>query len=66
VHANQKNLTHPNSARSSDRVLQQCLILEEYSAKIHNVQGEKNIVVNDLSRLPTEELFIMGGNGVSL
>lgn len=66
MHTNQKNLTHPNSARSSDRVLQQCLILEEYSAKIYYVQGEKNIVANDLSRLPTEELFIMGGNGVSL
>ncbi len=34
------------------------LLLEEYGVKIEYIQGEKNIVVDALSRILTEELFV--------
>jgi hypothetical protein len=57
VHIDHKNLTHPNSTHTSDRVLCQRLLLEEYGAELRYIQGEKNVVADALSRLPTEELF---------
>ena len=40
-----------------DRVLCQCLLLEEYGVDIQYIQGEKKVVADALSRLPTQELF---------
>ena len=57
VHTDHKNLTHPNSKHSSDRVLCQRLALEEYSVEINYIAGDRNVVANALSCLPTEELF---------
>jgi hypothetical protein len=59
-------LTHPNSKHSSDRVLRQNLVLEEYSVDINHISGDKNITVDALSRLPTKELFIMGDSSFPL
>jgi hypothetical protein len=57
VKTDNKNLTHPASTHTSNRVLRQCLLLEEYSINIEYIQGEKNIAADALSRIPTEELF---------
>jgi hypothetical protein len=57
VKMDHKNLTHPNSTHTSDRVLRQRLVLEKYGAELQYIQGEKNIVADALSHLPTEELF---------
>jgi len=57
IRTDHKNLTHPSSSHTSDRVLRQRLLLEEYGADIEYIQGEKNVVADALSRLPTNELF---------
>jgi hypothetical protein len=57
VHTDHKNLTHPTSTHTSDRVLHQRLLLEEYGVNIHYINGDKNTVADALSRLPTNELF---------
>ncbi len=57
VHTDHKNLTHPNLTHTSDHILRQRLLLEEYGAELWYIQGEKNVVADALSRLPTEELF---------
>jgi hypothetical protein len=66
VHTDHKNLTHPNSKHSSDRVLSQRLVLEEYGMEINYISGNKKIVIDALSRLPTEELFILKDNNFPL
>ncbi len=58
VRTDHKNLTHPTSTHTSDRVLRQRLLLEEYGVEIEYIQGEKNVVADALSRLPTEEIFL--------
>ena len=50
-----KNLTYPNSDYSSDRVLRQRLLIEEYGAELVYVKGESNVVADTLSRLPIQE-----------
>ncbi len=57
VQTDHKNLTHPASTHTSDRVLRQRLLLEEYGAELQYIPGEKNIVADALSCIPTEELF---------
>jgi hypothetical protein len=57
VHTDHKNLTHPTSMHTFDRVLRQRLLLKEYGVNIHYIKGEKNTVADVLSRLPTIELF---------
>jgi len=64
VHTDHKNLTHPNSKHSSDHVLQQRLALEEYGVEINYIAGDKNVVADALSRLPTEELFNLDNSDV--
>jgi len=59
VRTDHKNLTHPNSTHSSDRVLRQRLLLEDYGVDIEYIQGVKNVVADALSCLPTEELFTL-------
>jgi hypothetical protein len=54
-----KNLTYPNSTHTSDRVLHQWLLLEEYGVELEYIKGEKNVVADALSRLPTEEIFLL-------
>jgi len=57
VKTDHKNLTHHVSTHASDRVLRQRLLLEEYGVELQYIEGEKNIVADALSRLPTEEFF---------
>ena len=61
------NLTYPNTQYSSDRVLRQRLVLEEYGCEIKYIKGEENTAADALSRLPfnndeeesrTEEVMI--------
>jgi hypothetical protein len=52
-----KNLIHLNLHHSSNRVLRQRLLIEEYGAELEYVKGENNVVADTLSRLPTEEIF---------
>jgi len=59
VKTDHKNLTRPNSTHSSDRVLSQRLLLEEYRVELEYIQGEKNVVADALLRLPTAELFLL-------
>ena len=58
VKTDHKNLTHQVSTHASDRILRQRLLLEEYGVDLQYIEGEKNIVADALSRLPTEELFV--------
>ena len=55
VYTDHKNLTYDNSDYSSDRVLRQRLVLEEYGAQVKYIKGEKNVVADSLSRLPIYE-----------
>ena len=55
VYTDHKNLTFDNSSFSSDRVLRQLLVLEEYGAELVYIKGEKNTAADALSRLPTAE-----------
>jgi hypothetical protein len=57
VRTDHKNLTHQVSTHASDRVLRQRLLLEEYGVDLQYIKGEKNVVADALSRLPTQELF---------
>ena len=66
VFTDHQNLTYENTDYSSDIILRQRLTLEEYGAKLIYLPGDKNIVADSLSRLPTaadnmqsstEELF---------
>jgi hypothetical protein len=59
VKTDHKNLTQPNSTHSSDWVLCQQLLLEEYGVELDYIQGKKNVVAVALSRLPTAELFLL-------
>ena len=54
VMTDHKNLTHPTTEHSSDRVLRQRLMIEEYGANIVYLRGENNVVADALSRLPYE------------
>jgi hypothetical protein len=55
VYTDHKNLIFDNSSFSSDRVLRQRLVLEEYGAELVYIKGEKNAAADALSRLPTTE-----------
>lgn len=55
VYTDHKNLTYPNSNYSSDRVLRQRLLVEEYGAELVYVKGAANVVADALSRLPIQE-----------
>ena len=48
------NLTYPNTQYSSDRVLRQRLVLEEYGCDIRYIKGEENTAADALSRLPID------------
>jgi len=63
VRTDHKNLTHPDTNHVSDRVLRQRLLLEEYGAEIEYIKGDKNVVADALSRLPTQELFLFDDTG---
>ncbi len=57
IQTDHKNLIHPNSHHSPDRVLRQRLLIEEYGAELEYIKGENNIIADTLSCLPTEEIF---------
>ena len=52
IYTDHKNLTYLNSDYSSDRVLRQRLVVEEYGAEIIYIKGTHNIVADALSRIP--------------
>ena len=51
VHTDHKKLTYSNTKFSSDRVLRQRLVIEEFGAEIVYFPGERNVVADALSRL---------------
>ena len=53
VFTDHENLVHETLLLSSDRVMRWRLLLEEYSPTFHWIKGEKNIVADSMSRLPT-------------
>ena len=55
IYTDHKNLTHEYSTHSCDRVLRQRLLIEEYGAELVYFPGNKNVVADALSRLPTNE-----------
>ncbi len=57
-----KNLTHPTSSHTADHILRQRLLLEKYGAEIEYIQGDRNVVADALSRIPTAELFLFEKN----
>jgi hypothetical protein len=59
IKTDHKNLIHPNSQHASDRVLRQRLLIEEYGAELEYIKGEQNVIADALSRVPTEEIFIL-------
>ena len=46
------NLTYPNTQFSSDRVLRQRLLIEEYGAELKYIKGVDNEAADAISRLP--------------
>jgi transposase InsO family protein len=59
IKTDHKNLVHPNSHHASDRVLRQRLLIEEYGAELEYIKGETNTIADTLSRVPTEEIFLL-------
>jgi phospholipid-translocating ATPase len=53
VKTDHKNLTHPFSNHTSNRVLRQRLLLEEYGVELEYIRGEQNVAADALSRLPS-------------
>lgn len=51
IHTDHKYLTYPHTKFSSNRVLRQRLVIEEFGAEIVYFTGEKNVVADALSRL---------------
>ena len=52
VHTDHANLTYKNF--NSDRVMRWRLFIEEYSANLHYIKGDNNVVADALSRLPKQ------------
>ena len=53
VHTDHKNLTHALTAFQTGKIVRWRLIVEEYGAKFHYKPGEKNVVADAISRVPT-------------
>ena len=54
AHSDHRNLTYENSDYSTDRILRQRLVIEEYVAEsIKYILGIKNTAADALSRIPT-------------
>ena len=51
VYTNHNNLTYSGTWLNSDRRIRQRLLIEEYDAKIIFVAGDKNVIVDGMSRL---------------
>ncbi len=58
VKTDHKNLTHHLSNHASNRVLHQCLLLEEYGAELQYIKDQCNVMADALSRIPTEDIFV--------
>jgi hypothetical protein len=58
VKTDHKNLTYPSSIHSLRCGLCNHLLFEEYGVNIEYIQDKKNIVIDALCRIPTEELFV--------
>ena len=53
VYSDHKNLVHAATISQSQRVMRWRMILEEFGPDIRHISGEKNIVADAISRLPT-------------
>ena len=53
VYSDHKNLVHAATISQSQRVMRWRLILEEFGPDIKHISGEKNVVADAISRLPT-------------
>ena len=53
VHTDHKNLTHTLTAFQTGKIVRWRLIVEEHGAKFHYKPGEKNVVADAISRVPT-------------
>ena len=53
IYTDHKNLTYPSTDFTSDRILRQRLVIEEYGAALVYVPGDNNFVVDTLSRNDT-------------
>ena len=55
VHTDHQNLTYNSAEHTSDHVLCQRLLLEEYKVQLRYVKGKTNVAMDVISRLPYEE-----------
>ena len=55
VYTDHKNLSHDETKHTCDRELWQRLLLEEYGCTLKYIEGDKNVVVDTLSRLDFNE-----------
>ena len=55
IYTDHINLTYNTRLSESQRVMRWRLIIEEYNPKIIYIKGEKNIVADNLSRLPIQD-----------
>ena len=65
VYTDHKNLTSTNSNYSSDRILRQRLLVEEYGEEIIYVKGYNDVVADALSRLPMESNHLEDGEAAN-
>ena len=56
VYTDHLNLVHETTVKSSDRVMRWILLLEEFGIQTIHIKGEKNVVVDTLSRLDIQTL----------
>ena len=55
VHTDHQNVAYDSTEHTSDRVLRQWLLLEEYEVQLQYVKGKTNVVADTLLRLPYKE-----------
>ena len=54
IFTDHKNLVHELELKTSQRIMRWRLLLEEYGPEIEYIKGPKNVVADELSRLPKQ------------
>ena len=54
VHTDHKNLVHESELKTSQRLMRWRLLLEEFGLEIVYIKGLKNVVADELNRLPKQ------------